>query len=373
MGQLFLWQSKIDEAHRSLFLHRFGFDLPGPMEELFENLPEEFFHYLGFYSLPDIVSEERRPAMMMPGLIPFGETGEGDLFCLYLSPTSRTLQPMAGVWLHETNHFLPVASNLKGFFAWWLAKEILESTGDEEEKDLRRLLELFEDAADLASLDLFDHPPASALAWHQSVLSVDPEAAYSLAYLAVNQFAVQGIPGSMDILKRAEAAMPFFGAGSLWQARFHAMRGQIGAAHDAYFRHLRTPLFANGYHYLWHIGDLLVPEMSETEAIEFFDHAEIPPPSEIARHRKVRFLRETDPGDFRARLKLAEDLERAGDHDLALVERENAFFLQSWDDSAAREMLESLVCIYPEHNRLREAEQCRRALSRLRLKSSTPF
>ncbi len=370
MGQLFLWTKKVDDTMRGEFEDRFGFQIPETMLELYENLPEEFYEFLGFFRVGEVISEEHRPSMMMPGLVPFGREQEGDMYCFYLPWRGVDGRVPIGIWMQETNHFLPITHSMKAFFVWWLGKELIDSVGSEDWDEIRKILELFQGSCGLDEFDLMTTPPSTALMWQNNVLAMDSEAVFPLVYSAMNQYAVHGFDMSFQYLETAARTLPMFGAPSLWTARLHAMRGQITQAHHAYFRHLRTPMFVNGYHYWWHAGDLQIPEMSEPEAVQFFDMAEVPPPAEIREHPKTQFLREADPGSYRARLKLAAELDARGDYAGALVEIENAFFLQAWDDDAAREMLERLLCIYPEHNRIREAEQCRRALARLRHRSS---
>ncbi len=372
MAQLFLWTQKIDDSLRASFADRFGFAIPEPLLDLHENLPEEVLHFLRYFPMRDIVSEVQRPPQMMPGLVPFAEEGDGDMYCFYLPWKDRDGSIPIGIWLHETGHFLPISSHMQGFLLWWMGKELLDAVSSDDWDEMSKVVELFRSGSNLDEYDLMSSPPASPESWHEEIIRIDGNASFSLTYLAVSQFATHGFQQSQRMLADAEKVMPRFGAASLWQARMHAMRGRVNEAHKAYWRHLRTPMFANGYHYWWHAGDMKIPEVSELEAADFLEGAELPPPAEIANHPKMRFLRDSDPRDYQARLKLSRLLEQRGDVEGALVELENAFFLQSWDDNAAREMLERLLYIYPEHNRLREAEQCRRALARLNHKASSP-
>ncbi len=366
MGQLFLWTQKIGDDQQEEFLARFGFDIPGALVELHENLPEEFLQFFRIHSIRQVIAEDSRPAMLMPGLIPFAEEGDGDLYCMYLPWKSADGNVPIGIWLNETNHFLPITNRMDVFLLWWLIKETHDAVTGEDWTEVVKMLELFQQSCGLDHIDLLSDPPRSALEWHTIMLQMDPQAPFSLTYVALSQFALQGFDLSLEMLTDAERSVPNFGAASLWQARIHAMRGHVQKAHQAYWRHLRTPIFANGYHYWWHAGDLQVPESSEIEAIRFFEEAEIRPPRGILEHPKFRFLKENDPTDHRKRLRLVKELERIGDFEGALVEMENTFFLKSWDADIAQELLESLLCVYPEHNRIREAEQCRRTLRRLR-------
>lgn len=373
MGQLFLWTQKIDETSREEFSTKFGFDIPETLLELHENLPEEFMEFLGFYPIEQITSEENRSPMMMPGLIPFGQESDGDSYCFYLPWNDDEGNVPIGIWLQETNHFLPISNRMSSFLMWWMIKTSLDSIGTDDWDEMRRILELFKGSCNLEEFDFSESPPQSTLLWHENLLEVDPRAVFSLNFIAANQFSIHGIDTSLDMLQKAEEIFPGFGASSIWQARLLAMGGQVSEAHQAYWRHLRSPMFCNGYHYWWHAGDLQIQETSELEAVHFFDSAEIPPPSYILDHPKVQMLRERDLGDYKMRLELAEILENSGDYTGALIELENAFFIQSWDDKVAQEILGALLSIYPEHNRIREAEQCRRALAKLRLKSASPY
>ena len=366
MGQLFLWTQKTDSRQREQFSLQYGFELPDIFVEMYENLPEEFVDFLGFFRLETVLSEERRPLALMPGLVPFAGENDGDLYAFYLPWTDVTARPAIGLWLHETNHFLPITRDPRAFMIWWMVKEVLESLAGEDWDEMRKILELFQGSVGLEDFDLFETPPATALAWHEQFLLQDEAAPFSLTYVAKQQFSVEGIVNSLGRLKQAEAAWPQFGAPTLWSARLWAMNGQLNTAHEAYWRHLRTPMFANGYHYWWHAGDLQVPEFSEIEAANFLNSAQIKAPEAILRHPKLRYLLEEDPFDHQGRLALSRRLEREGDEELALIELENALFLQHWDDESARLLLERLLCVYPEVGRVHEAEQCRRALGRLR-------
>jgi hypothetical protein len=366
MGQLFLWTNKISDTSREEFVARFGFEIPEPLLELHENLPEEFLDFLGYFRFDDIISESQRPPSMMPGLVPFAEEGDGDCYCFYLPWKDQNGHVPIGMWLHETNHFLPISNNMMTFLVWWITKETLDGMGGEDWDEMRKILELLRGSCGMDDYNFLVAPPNSAIAWHENLLQTDPQAPFSLTYLAASQYALHGVETSLEMLQMAEESMPGFGASTLWQARLLAMTGQLSAAHEAYWRHLRTPMFSNGYHYWWHSGDLQVPETSEMEAIQFFHQAEVKPPREIMRRAKVQFLQDHDPHDYRDRLKLSMLLEQQRDYKGALVELENAFFIQGWDDAVAQEILERLLCIYPEQQRLREAEQCRRALAKLR-------
>lgn len=366
MAQLFLWTQKISDTSREEFASRFGFEAPETLLELHENLPEEFLDFLGYFRFDDIVAETRRPVSMMPGLVPFAEEGDGDTYCFYLPWKDALGQVPIGVWMHETNHFLPISHSMKSFLVWWVTKETLDGVGGEDWDEMRKILELLRGSCGMEDYTFLATAPHCAAAWHENVLQTDPAAPFSLSYLGASQFALHGIETSLQMLAEAEAALPGFGAPSLWQARLMAMAGKPTEAHRAYWRHLRTPMFCNGYHYWWHAGDLQIPETSEMEAIQFFRQAEIPPPREIMAKPKVLFLQDHDPHDYRDRLKLSLHLEQKKDYAGALVELENAFFIQGWDDAVAQELLERLLCIYPEQQRTREAEQCRRALARLR-------
>ena len=366
MGQLFFWTKRVGEALQEEFSDRFGFDVPDPLLELHESLPEEFIRLFRFHSIERILEESKRPPMLMPGLVPFAEEGDGDLFCFYLPWADEYKQPPLGIWMNDTNHFLPIASHMQSFLAWWLIKETFDAATGDDFDEMRKMLDIFQNSCGLDELDLFTPPLNSDLDWHENILRIDSHALFSQVFSAIRQFAVKGYTTTLELLKTAESHLPRFGAPSLWQARFAAMNGKISMAHDAYWRHLRTPMFANGYHYLWHAGDLQIPEFSEPEALNFFLTAEIPPKREILEHPKIKFLKEENSKDYHKRLDLAYTLEEIGDFEGALVEIENAFFLEGWNDDAAEEVLERLLSTYPEHNRMREAEQCRRTLEILR-------
>jgi len=370
MGQLFLWTQKIDDVRQEEFKGKFGFAVPETLLELHENFPEEFMDFLGFYSIDRIIDEDSRPTMMMPGLVPFGEESDGDRYCFYLPWKDETGRSAIGIWMQETNHFLPIAFQMKTFLMWWMTKVTLDSIGGEDWPEIHKILELFKNSCDLDEFDFLLTPPASLVSWHDNLLKFDPTTVFSLNFSAANQFAVQGFDASLNMLQDAEHILPGFGASKIWQARLLAMSGRTTEAHSAYWRHLNTPMFANGYHYWWHAGDLQIQETSELEAINFIRSAEIAAPDNILNSTKVKFLAEHDVADYESRMELFRLLEQEGNHKAALLELENAFFIQSWDDRAAREMLEMLLCIYPEHDRMREAEQCRRALVKLRQNSA---
>lgn len=368
MAQLFLWTRKIDEQLQERFQTQFGFEIPEPLLELHENLPSDFLFFYRFMSIEAIIEEEQRPAMMPVGLVPFAEDAEGDMYCFYPVHLDEFGRAPIGIWMNESNHFLPITHDMRAFLLWWIIKELIEISGHDDQDDLRKMLEFFQQSCGLDTFELSADAILEHLDWHTAILSIDDRAPLPLIFTATRQFQTHGWELSLKLLQEAKSIMPFFGAASLWEARFYAMQGKIKKAHEAYWKHLQTPLFINGYHYWWHIGDLQIPENSEIEALEFFENAEIPPPKEILTHPKVEFLRNRHGLDFRERFELARKLEKKGDYKAALLEMENAFFLFSWDNDMAEAMLERLLCIYPEHDRIREAEQCRRALRRLREK-----
>lgn len=370
MGQLFLWTHKIDDLLQEEFKGKFGFDIPDTLLELHDNLPEEFMDFLGFYSIEQILEEESRPTMMMPGLVPFGEESDGDRYCFYLPWKDETGRSPIGIWMQETNHFLPISFRMNTFLMWWMTKVTLDSIGGEDWDEIRKILELFKSSCGLDEFDFLLTPPVSLVNWHDNLMKYDPATAFSITFTAANQFSLLGFDASLDMLQNAENILPGFGASQIWQARLQAMSGNILEAHKAYWRHLNTPMFANGYHYWWHAGDLQIQGTSELEAINFIQNAQIKAPEHIRKSTKVRFLSENDVDDFDARMELFRIQEKEGNHKAALLELENAFFIQSWDDRTAREILEMLLCIYPEHDRMREAEQCRRALVKLRQSTS---
>ncbi|RJO66407.1 MAG: hypothetical protein C4523_12425 [Myxococcales bacterium] len=365
MAQLFLWTHKIDEALREEFQLRFGAPAPEALLDLHESLPGEFIRFLGFYPMEEVLSEERRPPFMMPGLVPFGEDRDGDYYCFYIPWRDGDGRVPYGVWMHETGHFLPFSYDMRAFLVWWLGRQVLDSLGGDDWPEMRRILELFQGAVGLEETDLILTPPASDLAWHSEILKIDPAGGFSLSLQALRTFAAQGFDATLAQFEAAERSMPTFGAASLWQARLLAMRGATRRAHEAYFRHLGGPMFANGYHYLWDAGDLMVPEVSEVEALEFIYNAETPPPDHLLAHPKIDFFREHDPANWKDRIAFAKLLEQRQLFAAALAEMENAFFLEGWNEAVAKELLETLLCIYPEQNRIREAEQCRMALAKL--------
>ncbi len=364
MGQLFLWTNRVDRQTLDGFRERYGFSVPEPLADIHENLPQEFIDYLHFFSLDEIVEESRRYLMMVPGLIPFAEDGEGDMYCFYRPWMDSYGAVPCGIWMNETNHFLPISNHFQGFLIWWIGKGLLDAFGEQDWEETVKILKLVQQSSHLEEFGVIEGPPQGPISWNEQLLRVDVDNAFSLTYSAIHGFARSGISNAIHDLKRAQAALPQFGAPYLWEARLQAMRGHIRKAHDAYFNHLTCPLFSNGFHYWTQCGDLQVPESSEREAFDFLYDADLKASDAILLHPRVDYLHTHDPDDYQARLELSEILWRQGNRAMALTELENAFFLESWNEDVAGDLLERLLDSYQRHDRPYEERQCGRLLKR---------
>ncbi len=364
MGQLFLWTNRVDDELRDRFLKRFGFEIPESLLELYENLPEEIHKFFGFISLEDIVEEEERSPRMMPGLVPFAKEENGDRFCFY-----RSLQegePVSiGVWMHETNHFLPITDKMHLFMHWWISKETIDCFGDEDWPEIKKILEIVQASCGIEQFDVFSAPAFYPLSWHQEMNRLDPVNPFTLTFLSATQFALLGYDAAINNLRNSQKVMPHYGAPYIWEARLQAMRGNISEAHHAYWRHMSVPIFINGYHYWWQWGDLQIPELSEVESLSFMRQAEISPPAEILRKRKIEMLIDGDIEDYSQRMELSRKLLTEGDLNASLAEMSNALFLAAWDGSAMKKVLPNLAELYDRARRGCERDQCERATHKL--------
>ncbi len=353
------------------FADRFGFEIPQPLLELYENLPEEIHKFFGFIPLEDIVEERERSPRMMPGLIPFAKEENGDRFCFYRPWNNDGTMPI-GIWMQETNHFLPLTDQMRLFLHWWVSKETIDSFGDEDWPEIKKILEMIQTACGLEQFDVFSAPAFYPLSWHQEINRLDPFNPFTLTYLSSSQFSLLGLDTSINNLREVQKVMPQFGAPHLWEARLQAIKGKMTLAHEAYWRHLCTPMFFNGYHYWWHWGDLQISELSEQEAVRFLKNAETPAPKDILMRDKVQMLTEGKFDDHELRIELSQKLLKENHVEASLVEMCNALFLAAWDGSAMRKVLPNLADLYDRTERRYERDQCVRATDKLEKTSVIP-
>ncbi len=371
MGQLFLWVNRVEDFQVEAFKERFGFEVPRRLLDLYESLPTELIEYMGYFSLDEIVEETHRHQEMLPGLIPFAQEKSGDLFCFYPPWQAANGDVPCGVWMKETCHFLPLAGSFTTFVYWWFKKEMINNAADEDYDETLKMLDLMQSAVGLDDLGHEILPPDSSLGWHQDMAQIDPENVYSLCFLAIYQSGVIGLQRTLEDLRQARLLQPRFGASHFWEARFLAMQGRIHEAHQAYWRHLQCPQFINGFHSWYHLGDLMIPEASEREALTFLLNADIPAPEEIRHHPRTELLTSSDPHNYRTRLELASIFMARGEPAQAILELENAYFLESWNTEAAQEILPKMVEVYDILNLRHRRESAKRIIHVIRLQQGS--
>ena len=115
----------------------------------------------------------------------------------------------------------------------------------------------------------------------------------------------------------------------------------------------------------------MIPEASEREALNFLLNADIPAPEEIRHHPRIELLTSGDPHNYRTRVELASIFMARGEPAQAMLELENAYFLESWNTDVAQELLPRMTEIYDLLRLPSQRDAAKRIMRTIRLQQGT--
>lgn len=267
----------------------------------------------------------RIPCEMDFHIIPFGDIGNGDYFCFYRYGANPE-EYYVGIWLHETNNFVVLASNFKSFMYKCLLDDFLSTVVPNDELLVSEreaaALESLERCKTLSEIFGFDLDKVKKMKnefdYHRLMVEYDEGSLQSLCYLGKYLIKRRDIRG-LDFLEEAMKRCSFYTAPFYIMAR--AMLS-IGRSGKEYFRRaLKTSLVLTGYSY-WQEDYLEIPEDVHREIALFIDKF-----LEDSKDFLERSLYNgKDPYDYKLRIDLARRLAENNKYEEAMIEYNNAIF-----------------------------------------------
>lgn len=271
----------------------------------------------------------RIPCEMDFHIIPFGDIGNGDYFCFYRYGSSPE-EYYVGIWLHETNNFVILASNFKSFMYKCLLDDFLSTVVPNEELSISERQLAFNESLErceaLSRIFDFDLDKVKKMKnefdYHRLMVEYDEGSLQSLCYIGkylIKRKDIRGFEFLEDAIKRCS----FYTAPYYIVARAMLSIGRSGK--DYFQKALKTSLILTGYSY-WQEDYLEIPEDVHREIALFIDR--FLKDSDDYLERSLYYGR--DPYDYKLRVELARQLVEDNRFEEAMIEYNNAIF--SLDD-----------------------------------------
>lgn len=279
----------------------------------------------------------RIPGEMDFHLIPFGDVGNGDVYCFYKYGASSE-EYYVGIWLHETTNFVILTSSFKGFLYKCILDDYFSTVIPNDDfspsENMLFIKECTERSEKLAIEYGIDFERVKQLKnefdYHEFMVEFDNKAIQSLCYLGAKLIKRKDKRG-VDFLDAARKIYKPYVAPNylLGKALFDLERDGDALLLQA----LRGSVILTGYSY-WEEDFLEIPEDVHREIALLVDDS--------LKHMKDFFEKKiyygTDPYDFELRLEMARHYIEDDDYSMAMVEYNNAIYCCE-DKSYIKEIL----------------------------------